>query len=118
MGYGITDNMQTKSEEDIAAEDEAWAVPEIVKSLQVISGKQIETYKAKMHEMLKKLITTAGNSNKSKRQNGGPNHGHECPHCKCHHPKMPDNKCWELEVNLAQCPANWVLLKDRPRKAT
>ena len=117
-GYGIDHNVQTKSEEERAAEDTVWAIAEIVQNVQAVHNKQIETYMAKMYEMLRKLITAVGNNNKNNGQNGGPNHGYQCPHCKRHHPDLSDNKCWELWANAAQCPANWVLVKDHPMKAT
>jgi ribosomal protein S10 len=34
-----------------------------------------------------------------------------CPHCKCQHSKP--EKCWELEANAADCPANWKPVAER-----
>ena len=93
LGYGFADKVQTKSEEEKASEDAAWAVAEMVQNVQAIYDKQIETYMTETHEMLEKLIVTVGNINKCNRQNGGPNHGCKCPHCKHHYPNTPGNKC-------------------------
>ena len=92
VGNGIIISMQKKSEEKKVTEDAAWAVAEIVQHVRAVHDKQIEHFMAKMHEMLKKLIITVNNKNTSNGQNDGSNHWCQCPHCRCHHPKIHDNK--------------------------
>lgn len=34
-----------------------------------------------------------------------------CTHCNRKHPSRTDDKCWELEANAADRPANWKSVK-------
>ncbi len=35
----------------------------------------------------------------------------KCPHCNKIHPNRTHAQCWELDANVAKCPANWKLVK-------
>ena len=58
-----------------------------------------------LHKNTTPATTTSGNSRQP--------HKNQCPHCKCHHPNIPTNKCWELPANAVSCPSHWKSLADR-----
>jgi hypothetical protein len=90
------------------AEAAALAIAEVAMMLQTNQDKQFK----QMMEMFDKVMKTKNSPAETPAQ---PGQRKVCPHCKRPHAKP--EKCWELEANKADRPANWKPIAERKAKA-
>ena len=116
MGFGIANQaitaQQQLSEEEARKAEMALALNKIVQNVQAASDKKMEALMDFTKDMLKQLVAankptnTGGNSTTN---TNSKSRARRCTHCKCFHPKIPDDKCWNLEKNVASRPEGYVV---------
>jgi hypothetical protein len=96
----------------------ALALGKIVQNVQAASDKKMEAFMDFTKDTLKQLVAVNKGTNNTTGSGTGNGNGNQCTrkccvHCKRFHPSKPDNRCWNLERNSADCPEGYVV---RPPK--
>ena len=121
MSFGIANTVQEFK--PTIVEDAAWTIAEVVNIIQQAYDIQMEQFMKLTMEMLQKLVTAVGTpTNAQATPANNPCQcacqcSCQCVHCKHHHPKISDDKCWELETNAVNFSTSWYLSRTRPQQS-
>ena len=112
-GHGIANAITDKSMDKVdKAEATALAISEVAMLMQSNQDKQFKQMMEMFKDMMKSNAPGAPLQMPAPTQ---PKQRKLCPHCKRPHSK-PD-KCWELDANAADRPANWKPAAERQPRA-
>ncbi|KAL7480082.1 hypothetical protein ACHAW6_005786 [Cyclotella cf. meneghiniana] len=111
VGFGIANQAITTqkqlSKEEMHKAKMALALNKIVQNVQAASNKKMEAFMDFTKDMLKQFLAASKSNNTGENSITTTNvraRVHRCTHCKCFHPKIPDEKCWNLAKTVASCP--------------